>query len=100
MAAEYDAHERLVGLKLLDASKQVPREELDVIAEPEPMLTLAEAEVLASELNSPITAATLRRLIKSGALAGIRKGKSWMIEEWVLVSYLAHRPKRGRKPKA
>lgn len=94
-----DAHKRLVGIEVLDASVHLGKAALEGLRPPESWLTLAEAEAEATRQRSPIVAATLRRLLASGDLAGRKIGKTWQIDGAALLTYLANRPALGR-PKA
>ncbi len=90
VGAEFDMSDRLVGIKLLDATRHLPREELEKIAEPEPVLTLAQAETLAAGHGFVASAATLRRAIRKGLLAGVRRGRNWTLGQWTLEHYLVN----------
>jgi hypothetical protein len=94
VGAEFDTAGRLIGIKLLDATRHMSREELASIAEPEPVLTLLQAESLATRLGFIASVPSLRRAIRTGVLPGVRRGRHWTLGQWALEHYLVNRGKR------
>lgn len=90
---DVDASGRLVSVEVLDASGQYARAALEALAAPAELLTLAEAAE-----ESGLAQATLRGLLNRGRLAGVKRGRDWLVTAAALWSYLDSRDARGRKP--
>lgn len=91
--ADVDAAGRLVSVEVLDASGRYARAALEALASPAELLTLSEAAA-----ESGLAPTTLRGLLHRGRLAGVKRGRDWLVTAAALWSYLDSRDARGRKP--
>lgn len=89
---DLDAAGKIVTMELLDASVRVPREQLEALPSATAYLTLAEAAT-----KSGLAAATLRVQINRGRLAGVKRGRDWLVDTTALFNYLESRDSRGQR---
>lgn len=88
---DYDGDERPVAIEILGASRYYPRAELEQLAQPVHLLTLAEAAA-----ESKLAASTLKNQILAGRLPATKRGRDWVVARHDLWNYLESRAPQGR----
>jgi uncharacterized protein YuzE len=93
--ADFDDDGNVIALEFLNASRRYDKAKLEGLAIPVEYLTLAEA---AKEGRLAVT--TLRNQITARRLAGVKRGRDWLVTRHDLWNYLESRGPQGRPGKS
>lgn len=94
---DFDAGGRLLGIELLNATRHVPRDQLEAAGTPDEWLTLAEASAAAAEEGVVLSPATLRVQIRNGRIPAEKRGRDHFVSRHALFTYFESRAPSGRR---